>query len=198
LHASRTPFDALQFAPGPIICLVEMRDIVDEYEDKLVARQRKIVARADATSFLRYFARMQALSVISQYPNGTDDVVFDWLMMGGPPISAAWSARSAAWRAAWSARSAAESAAWSAACSAAEPAAWSAACSAAESAAWSARSAAESAADSAACSAAESAARSAAERVRLAARSAARSAADSAARQDFNQAVYEAFADYLD
>jgi hypothetical protein len=158
LHASRQPFDALSYAPGPVLCLVECAGIVTEQDDKLVCSDRKIIERWDATEMLRYFARMQALSVTDNWD--PPDVVCDWLMTGDEAAESA--ARSAA------ARSAAESAARSAESAARSAAAWSAAESAARSAA--------------AWSAAESAARS----------------AESAAREDFNQTVYNAFADYLD
>ena len=39
LHASRHPFDALQYAPGPILCRVECEDGVTEHDDKLVCRR---------------------------------------------------------------------------------------------------------------------------------------------------------------
>lgn len=63
LHASRDPFDALQYAPGNVLCLVEVRDIVSEQDDKLVCRERMIVKRLDATDLLRRFARQCALDV---------------------------------------------------------------------------------------------------------------------------------------
>ena len=146
LHASREPFDALQYAPGARLHLVELADVVDQQSDKVVARKRKIIASIDATELLRYFARMQAVSCLDAWTGNPPDVLLDYLMTGAAEAeSAAWSAAcSAACSAAESAaRSAARSAAWSAACSAACSAARSAACSAA----W-----------SAACSAAESAA----------------------------------------
>lgn len=118
LHASRHPFDALGYAPGPILCRVEIGGTIIESEDKLVAVRRRIVARADATEALRYFARMQALCVIHLWRDDPPDVVLDWLMTGDEMLRSA--AESAA-------RSAAESAAWSAAWSAARSAAWSAA-----------------------------------------------------------------------
>src|SRR5574337_1067551 len=135
LHASRHPFDALRYAPGPVLCLVECGGIIVPHgnpEDKIACSERTIIARMDATPMLRYFARQQALSMLYLYPGDPDPRVLDWLMGD----DAAWSAAESA------ARSAAESAAWSAAWSAAELAAESAA----ESAAWSAaRSAARSA-----------------------------------------------------
>lgn len=53
LHASRHPFDALQYAPGSILCWVECDDVVSEDGDKLVCRRRRIVARRDMTDALR-------------------------------------------------------------------------------------------------------------------------------------------------
>lgn len=37
LHASRNPFDALQYAPGTTLCLVEVEGIASEQDDKLAA-----------------------------------------------------------------------------------------------------------------------------------------------------------------
>ena len=144
LHASREPFDALQYAPGATLCLVEVGQIEAEQDDKLVCHRRRIIARMDATELCGYFARMQAVSCLDNWQGVPDQIVLDWLMTGEKNTKSA-------------ARSAAESVAWSAAESAAESVAWSAARSAARSAAWSA---AESAAWSAARSATWSAARS--------------------------------------
>ena len=105
LHASLDPFDALQYAPGPILCLVECDGDIHHQRDKLVCRRRRIVARRDATEGLRYFARMQALSVIHLWD--APDVVLDYLMTGDEAIRAAASA--AARAAAWAAASAAQS-----------------------------------------------------------------------------------------
>jgi len=129
LHASREPFDALWFAPGDTLCLVEVADVREEGKDKLVCAGRRIIARMDATEMLSYFARMQAVSCLDAWENEPGQCVLDWLMGDEAARSAAWSA---AWSAARSAaesaaRAAAESAARSAAESAAELAAWSAA-----------------------------------------------------------------------
>jgi hypothetical protein len=62
-HASRHPFDALQYAPGATLCLVEIDGDIVESEDKLVGRRRRIVARIDATDLLRRFACDCALTV---------------------------------------------------------------------------------------------------------------------------------------
>ena len=163
LHASWRVCDALSFAPGPWLCLVEVDHIIGQQNDKLVCRRRKIIARFDATELLRADARASALSCLKYWNGVPPQAVTDWLTTGDEKYrSAAGRAAETARGAARSAaRGAAESAAWSAAESAAwiaaESAAWSAAWSAAESAAWSA---AESAARGAAWSAAESAATS--------------------------------------
>ena len=137
LHASIDPFDALRYAPGATLCRVALRGKIARGDDKLCATERMIICRMDATELLRYFARMQALSVVHSWD--APDVVLDWLMTGDTSI------QNAAWSAAWSAAgSAAGSAAWSAAGSAWS--AWSAAWSAAGSVAWSAAGSAWSAA----------------------------------------------------
>ena len=115
LHGSKHPFDALKYAPGPLLCLCEFGEIKGDHGDKFVSRSRRIIARMDATEMLMYFARMQALSVVHAF--AAPDVVLDYLMTGKDRSAA----RSAAEAAAWSvARSAARSAAWSVAWSVAE------------------------------------------------------------------------------
>src|SRR5688572_29826413 len=124
LHASREPFDALQYAPGATLCLVEVGGEVIEGNDKLVCSRRKIIARMDATELLRYFARMQALSVIHLWD--APEVVCDYLMTGDESLrDAAWgAARAAAWAAACDeALGSAGDAAWDAARVAAKDAA---------------------------------------------------------------------------
>ena len=105
LHWSRQPFDALTYAPGEMLCLVEIGgDIVEpksgEHTDKGISTKRKIIARMDATELLRYFARMQALSVI-HLNEDLPEVVDDYLMTGDESLRDA--ARDAAWAAAWAA-----------------------------------------------------------------------------------------------
>ena len=75
---------------------------------------------------LRYFARMQALSVIHLWD--APDVVLDYLMTGGKAPAAWGAAWGATWNATWgtaraAARAAAEDAAWAAARAAARAAA---------------------------------------------------------------------------
>lgn len=138
LHASITPWHALRYAPGGTLCRVAVRGDIIHGSDKLCGRERRIIARMDATEMLRHFARMQAVSVLGYWTEDPPDVVLDWLMTGderlrsaaGSAAAATWSvagfaagSAAAAWFAAGSAAGSAESAAWSAA----ESAAWSAA-----------------------------------------------------------------------
>ena len=180
-HWSRTPFQALIYAPGPLLHKVRIGGTIRETKgDKGVSSERTILATIDATQLMRRFAADQALSVAHLWP--MPDVVREYL------VDLDEAKRSAA-------LSAAASSVWSAAKSAAESAAWSAA-SAAGSAVWSAaESAAGSAAESAAWIAAESAAESAAwSAVKSAAAwDAALDAAWDAAATDFNRRVFAAF-----
>ena len=104
LHASRDPFDALQYAPGATLCLVECDDIVSEDKDKIVCRRRRIVRRIDATSLLWSFARQCALSVAHLWDMPA--VVREYLETGDEKKRAAAraaagaAARDAAWAAA--------------------------------------------------------------------------------------------------
>lgn len=107
LHASRHPFDALQYAPGATLCKVECRDIVSTQSDKLVCRQRRIVARIDATDMLRAFARQCALDVVHLWD--APPVVVEYLKTGDESLQAA--ARDAAGDAARDAAGAARDAA---------------------------------------------------------------------------------------
>jgi len=128
LHASRDPFDALSYAPGATLCRVECGGEIIEQDDKLVCSRRRIITRMDATEMLRYFARMQAVSVVHLWD--APDIVLDYLMTGDEEIrDAAWAAaRAAAWNGAWAstqdtALAAARDAAWAAARAAARDAA---------------------------------------------------------------------------
>jgi hypothetical protein len=114
LHASRRVIDALQYAPGPTVCRVTCRRIVDEYKnDKLVCWERRIDWRIEnADDLLRAFARKAALSVIHLWD--APAIVRQYLETGDESI------RAAAWAAAWDA---ARDAAWDAA----RDAAWDAA-----------------------------------------------------------------------
>ena len=136
LHASKHTFDALQYAPGATVCLVEVDGDIIEDDDKLVASKRKIIARRNATDMLRAFARAQALSVIHLWC--IPQVVREYLETGDESIRvAAWAAaRNAALAAAWAAWDAALAAAWDAALATARNAALAAARNATWVAAW--------------------------------------------------------------
>ena len=139
LHASELLIDALKYAPGEYLWLVDLKGEIKIGDDKLVATKREYIDGFDATDILREFARKTALvniEKIYKHCSKKDyDLIVEYLETGNTDIqSAAWSAESAA----WSAESAARSAAWSAesAARSAARAAWSA--ESAESAAWSA------------------------------------------------------------
>lgn len=112
LHASECPFDALQYAPGGTLCLVELDGEIVSGDDKLVASRRRIVKRIDAEPLIREFARWCALQVIEHWD--APEVVRRYLESGDESLRAA--ARDAARGAAWAAERAA---AWAAASAAA-------------------------------------------------------------------------------
>ena len=82
LHASINPFAALQYASGATLCRVALRGEIITGDDKIAAPERKIIARMDAKEMLRYFARMQALSVVHLWDTPVPNVVLDYLMTG--------------------------------------------------------------------------------------------------------------------
>ena len=103
LHGSFHPFDALQYAPGPILHRVLFSSARVEHSDKVGSRSRTVLASVDATAMLRQFARTQALSVIHLWEAPT--IVREYLETGdetkrGAAAAAATAARDAAWAAA--------------------------------------------------------------------------------------------------
>src|SRR5690606_14913027 len=116
LHASRRPWDALQFAPGATLCLVDLYEIVVEAGNTLVARRRRLVRRVDLTADLRAFPLQCARDVLHLWD--APDVVRRYLESGDETL------RAAAWAAAWADEGAD---AWVAARNAAWAAAWDAA-----------------------------------------------------------------------
>jgi len=188
LHASLQPFDALRFAPGNTLCLVECGGVVHIGAGKLVCTERTILARMDAEPLLRQFARAQALSVAHLW--SPPKVVLDYLMVGGSELAAL----SASAASAWSAARLAEPDTWS------SSAARFAALSASEAAAWSSSTAGTatlSAANSAANSAAWSSSPSSTSTSTSVDWLAEKSAAWLAAGQEFDEAVTAAFEDWL-
>ena len=126
-HASLRPIDALQYAPGPIVCRVTLHGKIIPHGDpinKYVAEGRTVIWMANAIDVLREFARWCALQVIDLWD--APEVVREYLVTGDENLWAA--ARDAAWAAAWDAAwDAARDAAWGAAQDAARAAAWGAA-----------------------------------------------------------------------
>ena len=56
MHASLNPMDALQYAPGPMLCRVELSGEIIQGEDKLCASSRKVLWIANADHMLQEFA----------------------------------------------------------------------------------------------------------------------------------------------
>jgi len=105
LHLSLTPFEALKYAPGSIICRVRYGGEILADIDKLVCRRRMIEARFDATDLLRSFVRTEALAVI--HPWDAPNVISGYLTTGDESLrDAAWAvaraaARDSGWDDAW-------------------------------------------------------------------------------------------------
>src|SRR3990167_8949717 len=57
LHASKTVYEALQYAPGNILFRVKLGGVVVHDDDKSVATERTYLERIDAEPVLREFAR---------------------------------------------------------------------------------------------------------------------------------------------
>ena len=180
LHGSLTPYDALKYAPGPILCLCEFSEPVDQHEDKFVSERRRIIARMDATEMLRYYARIQALSVVHMWD--APDIILDYLMTGDERIraSAMASARGSTMDAA---KASAMDAAMDAAMASARGSAMDAAVA----------SAMDAVVASVVASASASARASAMDAVVASARGSAMDAAMDAAKADFNSLVFECF-----
>lgn len=152
LHASERLIDALQYAPGALLCRVEVAGRVLRDDDKLCAERRRVIAWTDATHMLHEFACRCAESVLHlvagdqrHVARNAIDAKRRWL--AGQANDNELDAARAAQVAAGDAASDAESdAAWAAA----RAAAWAAAKSAARAAAWAAARAAQAAASDAA------------------------------------------------
>jgi hypothetical protein len=87
-HASVRCIDALKYAPGPVITLVECGGtIVDHGDpaDKFACSERRALWGYDATEELCYFARRCALEVIHLWPNAPE-VVREYLESGDEAI----------------------------------------------------------------------------------------------------------------
>ena len=69
LHASVRAIDALQYAPGAIVCRVRCSDRVEHGDDKLVCGRRRVLWMADATRTLHEFAIWCAEQALSKIDN---------------------------------------------------------------------------------------------------------------------------------
>jgi hypothetical protein len=114
LHASLHVADALKYAPGNTLCLVELAGSHKAQDDKVCYQKRRIIARFDATELLFADARASALSVIHLWK--ASKAVIDYLTTGDETLrkdaaavayDAAYDAAAAAARAAAATRAAA-------------------------------------------------------------------------------------------
>src|SRR3990167_2127229 len=128
-HSSPTPWDALQYAPGSMLCLVEISEPVKRDKDKAVSRTRRLVRAINIERELRLFAcdcaesaveivrtrgakpdprSLAAIATARRFANGGASV--EELDAAAPSAAeAARAAAEAAW-AAWAAWAAAEAA----------------------------------------------------------------------------------------
>ena len=132
LHASKRPIDALKYAPGSVLCRVELSGGVVHDTDKSVGHRREVLWMADITWELHELAcwcaeaALRAANVTDERSWNAIRVKRAWMdgeasdadlsAAANAAMNAAWSAAmNATWNAAWNA---AGSAAWSAAGSA--------------------------------------------------------------------------------
>jgi len=81
LHASIKPLDALKYAPGSIVCRVEVdKACIITWHHKINTRRRKILWRLDTIEILSHFSRLCALDVIHLWD--APDVVIKYLRTG--------------------------------------------------------------------------------------------------------------------
>ena len=124
MHASVRAIDALKYAPGAIVCRVELSGGMLEDTDKLCSRHRKVLWMADATNTLHEFACWCAeQALLKEREAGREPDARSWAaveakrkwLKGEITDEELYAAQYAAWDATRSAAwSAAESAAWSA------------------------------------------------------------------------------------
>lgn len=123
MHASERAIDALQHAPGSIVCRVELSGQVLRDTDKLCARKRTVLWMADATMTLHTFACNEAeLALERERKAGREPDERSWKaikvkrqwMAGKATDKELAAACDAAWDAWVTARTAARAAAWAA------------------------------------------------------------------------------------
>ncbi len=138
-HGSVRLMDALYYAPGPVVCRVELGGEIVEGDNKVVAQSRTVLWMRDISTELHLFACDEAERALNARRDAGDEP--DPRSCRAIAVKRAWvageatddelaAARAAAWDAAWDAASAAWDAARHAAraaASAARAAAWDAA-----------------------------------------------------------------------
>ena len=97
LHASRRAIDALLYAPGPTICIVELSGEILHADDKSCATERTYLDVFDGGDLLSKFARRCALDVINL--RDAPYLVREYLETGDADLRA--DARTAAWDSDW-------------------------------------------------------------------------------------------------
>ena len=119
-HGSVKLMDALKYAPGPIVCRVELSGKIIKGDDKYVASGRTVINMADATNVLQEFACLCAEDALKLVKNpdprsfAAIEAKRKWLRgeITDMELYAAWDA---ALETAWAARAAARAAAGAAA-----------------------------------------------------------------------------------
>ena len=133
-HASERIIDALRYAPGPVLCVVELGGEIIHGEDKAVAQERTVSWMEDISPTLHEFACQVAEEALKEHGvtderswkaievkrlwlkgEATDKELNDARVAAGSAADAAAAAWSAAWYAAESAAESAADAAWYAA-----------------------------------------------------------------------------------
>ncbi len=104
LHYSEHPFDALIYAPGFTLCLVDVDGKILTQSDKGCAEKRRIVARIDAKELCLKFARDVASDVLHLWD--APQVVKDFLATGKNANAATYAAYAAYAAAAYAANAA--------------------------------------------------------------------------------------------
>lgn len=120
MHGSKRVLDALSYAPGPIVCRVEIYGDVVREKNKLVGRYRSVLAMADAHDVLVEFACTCAEHALKRHWHSDDRRPWQATAavrryQSGEPVdlhAAADAANAAAYAAAYAAANAAADAAY--------------------------------------------------------------------------------------
>jgi hypothetical protein len=109
LHWSRTPWYALQYAPGNNLRKVEIKGYCEEEKDKGVSHYRRTIEQHDVKDLLRQFACNEALIACNKAQAtaqlwGVPPIVLNYLKTRDESLQGAARAvaASVSWRAAWS------------------------------------------------------------------------------------------------